>query len=501
MHAATEGFRGGAPAIRVRAVNDCAVNPAGQYVLYWMIANRRTRFNFSLDRALAWARELGRPVVVLEALRIDYPYASERLHRFVIDGMAANGIAFERSGILYYPYVEPAPGAARGLLERLSDAACLVVTDDFPCFFLPEVVKSAGRRVTVRLEAIDSNGLMPMAAVPQAYPAAVHLRRFIQKTLRTQLLDLPSASPLGLELPSRLATLPADVLTRWPAAEPDLLSGAPGTLGRLGIDHRVGVLPLRGGEDAANRVLCSFVQRHLGAYHERHSHPDDRGTSRLSPYLHFGQISAHEVFNAVMKAEGWSLGRLSRTVTGARQGWWGVRPGAEAFLDQLVVWRELGFNTCFRRPDDYDRFEGLPGWAQETLLLHSRDPRPYTYELRTFERAETHDPLWNAAQHELVRDGWMHNYMRMLWGKKILEWSATPQEALETMIAIMNRWALDGRDPNSYAGYTWVLGRYDRPWPERPIYGTVRSMSSANTQRKIRVAAYLSPDQLHFSEN
>lgn len=167
-----------------------------------------------------------------------------------------------------------------------------------------------------------------------------------------------------------------------------------------------------------------------------------------------------------------------------------------------MVWRELGFNTCFRRPDDYDRFEGLPGWAQETLLLHSRDTRPYTYDLRTFERAETHDPLWNAAQRELVRDGWMHNYMRMLWGKKILEWSSTPQEALETMIAIMepvgSRWAGPQFLCRLHLGTRTC---YDRPWPERPIYGTVRSMSSANTQRKVRVAAYLSADQLEFGEN
>ena len=502
MHSATEGFRGGAPPIRVRAVNERRVNPDGQFVLYWMIANRRTRFNFSLDRAAAWARELGRPLVVLEALRVDYPYASERIHRFVLDGMLSNRRAFERSEVLYYPYVEPASGAGRGLLPALGRLAAVVVTDEYPCFFLPEVVRAAGAQLEVRLEAIDSNGMIPMAAVPRAYPAAVHLRRFIQSSLREHLRDFPSSDGVS-GLPPRLPGLPASIAQAWPAVESDLLEGVNGSLLRLRLDSSVGVLPLRGGQDTAAAALAGFVQGRLKAYHDQHSHPDDRGTSRLSPYLHFGHIAAHEIFDAVMKAERWTVGRLAKAATGAREGWWGVGPGAEAFLDQLVVWRELGFNTCYRRPSEYDKFEGLPDWAQETLLRHADDPRSHVYDLATFERAETHDPLWNAAQRELVRDGWMHNYMRMLWGKKILEWSASPQEALATMVALMNKWALDGRDPNSYAGYMWILGRYDRPWPERPVYGTVRSMSSVNTQRKVRVRQYLAAvdARLDFGDN
>ena len=148
-----------------------------------------------------------------------------------------------------------------------------------------------------------------------------------------------------------------------------------------------------------------------------------------------------------MRQERWNLGKLGTTASGIREGWWGVGPGAEAFLDQLVVWRELAFSTCARRPLDYDRFEGLPAWAQLTLNSHASDPRPHVYSFEQFEAGETHDLLWNAAQWEMRRDGWMHNYMRMLWGKKILEWSASPREALDTMIALMNRWAIDGRDP------------------------------------------------------
>jgi deoxyribodipyrimidine photo-lyase len=213
-------------------------------------------------------------------------------------------------------------------------------------------------------------------------------------------------------------------------------------------------------------------------------------TSGLSPDLHFGHLSAHDVFHRVMHGEGW-LGDLPATGRGAREGWWGVSPAAEGFLDQLVTWREVGFNMCAHRPD-YDQFASLPDWARATLARHADDPREYVYTLQELAESRTHDPLWNAAQRQLVREGRMHNYLRMLWGKKILQWTATPEDALAAMIDLNNRYALDGRDPNSYSGIFWTLGRYDRPWgPEREVFGTVRYMSSENTARKVKVKDYL----------
>jgi deoxyribodipyrimidine photo-lyase len=491
MPADRQGFSGGAPPLRVRAANDRPVRPDGAFVLYWMIASRRPAHNFALDRAVAWSVELGLPLVVLEALRAGYPYASDRLHRFAIDGMAANARAFSTAPVRYYPYVEPHAGAGKGLLARLAGDAAVVITDEYPCFFLPHAVAAAASRVTVRLEAIDSNGLIPLAAAPRAYTAAAHFRRFVQGVLRTHLVDSPSPRPFARGPRASIAELDADVVQRWPPAAAELLEGSPAALARLPIDHQVPAVTQRGGFEAARRALRSFVKNRLTAYGNAHNHPDDRGTSRLSPYLHFGHVSAHEVFEAVMRHERWSLGRTGARSTGAREGWWGVHAGAEAFLDQLVVWRELAFNACHRLPDDYFRYDSLPPWARATLAAHARDPRPFLYDHGQFERAETHDPLWNAAQREMLRDGRMHNYMRMLWGKKILEWSATPREALETMTLLMNRWSLDGRDPNSYAGYMWILGRYDRPWPERAVFGMVRSMTSQSTLRKVRVTRYL----------
>jgi deoxyribodipyrimidine photo-lyase len=176
---------------------------------------------------------------------------------------------------------------------------------------------------------------------------------------------------------------------------------------------------------------------------------------------------------------------------GKRSGWWGLSADAEAFLDELVTWRELGLNFCAQRAD-YDRYESLPAWARATLERHARDRRPHVYALEQLERAQTHDELWNAAQNQLRVEGRIHNYLRMLWGKKILHWSASPREALAILIELNNKHALDGRDPNSYSGIFWTLGRFDRPWgPEREVFGTVRYMSSESTRRKLRVEDYV----------
>jgi deoxyribodipyrimidine photo-lyase len=233
-----------------------------------------------------------------------------------------------------------------------------------------------------------------------------------------------------------------------------------------------------------------FLSERLEQYNDLRNHPDDDATSGLSPYLHFGHVSVHEVFHELARREGWSPGRLAEKAAGSREGWWGMSGPAEAFLDELITWRELGYNFCSRR-DDFDRYDSLPDWAQQTLAGHAADSRPHVYSRDELAAGRTHDSLWNAAQHQLVHEGRLHNYLRMLWGKKILEWTAWPREALEIMIELNDTFALDGEDPNSYSGICWVLGRYDRPWgPERPIFGTIRYMTSENTARKLRVKQY-----------
>lgn len=471
---------------RVRQANDAQVRAGGRYVLYWMIGARRTRWSHALDHALAWCRRLGRPLLVLEGVQVDYPWASRRHHRFVLDGMVDNAAALDAAGVTYHPWVEPAPGASDGLLEALAADAAVVVTDEVPGFFQPKLVAAAATRLAVRLDVVDSNGVLPLSVHGRAFPTAAGFRRHLHKQVLHHLAHAPTPDPLrGYDLGR--ATLPRRVSTHWPAA--DLTALADGGLDRLPIDPLAPVAEV-GGASSGERVMARFLVERLRRYADRNE-PDADAASGLSPWLHFGHVSAEEIVHTVLRRDAWTPEQADALKAGSREGWWGLSPEAESFLDELITWRELGYGFCHHR-DDYDRYESLPDWAQATLAHHAGDPRPKVYTLDQLDGARTHDPLWNAAQRQLRVDGRIHNYLRMLWGKKILEWSPSPREALDRLIHLNNRYATDGRDPNSYSGIFWTLGRFDRAWgPERPIYGTVRYMTSENTARKMSVRGYL----------
>ncbi|MEQ1824535.1 MAG: deoxyribodipyrimidine photolyase [Pirellula sp.] len=482
------------PHIRIQNCNAAPIRADGDYVLYWMIAFRRLTSNFSLQRAVELAVEFRKPLVIFEPLRIGYRWASDRIHRFVIDGMVENSActaALKNPGVLYFPYVEPKAGAGKGLLLALAERACIVVTDEFPSSFLPRMVSAAASQLSLRLEAVDSNGLLPLRATDRVFTTAFSFRAFLQKQLPPHLKDFPKSDPLhGVHL-APIESLPKDIMKRWPAVSKKLLAGDTAELSALPIDHSVGAVKSRGGSTVARTRLKSFLDQHLTQYAAGANDPDADNRSGLSPYLHFGHISPHELFRELMSREEWSLASLGEKTGGKREGWWGASPGAESWLDEFITWRELGYNMSWQR-DDYDHFESLPNWAKATLEKHERDPRQTIYSLSELDTASTHDPLWNAAQTQLVREGRMHNYLRMLWGKKILEWTETPRDALNVLIELNNKYALDGRNPNSYSGIFWTLGRYDRPWgPERPIFGTIRYMSSDNTRKKVDVRKYL----------
>lgn len=487
------------PPARIDACNKNPARPSGDYVLYWMIAARRTRYNFGLERAVEHARALGKPLVVLEALRSGYRWASDRLHTFAIEGMAHNQRAFASAGagagkgVLYYPYVEPEEGAGKGLFEALAARAAFVVTDHYPCFFLPKMVARAASICPVGMERVDGNGLLPVTAPRgQVFSTARAFRYFLQRNLPAHLSQVPLEDPLqGAGLPA-ISKLPGEITARWPAAGPAILACEPKALTALPIDHSVGRAASRGGEGEAQKVLDRFLRDGLSRYGEERSHPDANVASGLSPYLHYGHLSIHEVFARLIAKEGWTPAKIAEKVNGLKDGFWGMSPTAEAFLDEALTWREVGLNLCEHMPNDYDRWGSLPAWARASLDKHRSDPRKWVYTQAQLEAAETHDAVWNAAQRELVREGKMQNYLRMLWGKKVLEWSRSPEEALSVLIDLNNRYAVDGRDPNSYSGIFWTFGRYDRPWaPERPIFGAIRYMSSDATVKKLRMRDYL----------
>ncbi|MEJ2540508.1 MAG: deoxyribodipyrimidine photolyase [Gemmatimonadota bacterium] len=479
------------PSLRIRSLSSAAPSGDGDFVLYWMIGQRRLRWNFALDRAVEWARELDRPLVILEALRIDYPWAAPRHHRFVLDGMGEHREELRDGRVRYLAYVEPEVGAGRGLLHALAARAAVVVTDDMPHFFYPAMLDAASRQVPVRFEAVDSHGLLPIREPERDFTVAHSFRRYLHKRLPDHLGTAPDPAPFhGNPLPDAASVRLTDLLERWPMA-PDSWLEHGASLDDLPLEGSVEPVPFDGGRKAGLDRMQRFLDDRLPRYVEDRNQPDREAASRLSPYLHWGHVSAHELFHALVEREEWTPARLAPEPTGKREGWWGMSEPAEAFLDELVTWRELGWVAWARGGPELETLKVLPDWARETLAEHADDPREHRYDLDTFDAADTHDALWNAAQRELVREGTIHNYLRMLWGKKILEWTGSPQEALDVMFELNNRYAVDGRDPNSTSGIMWVLGRYDRAWTERPVFGKVRYMTSESTRRKVALDDYL----------
>ena len=477
------------PSIRVRSATQCDLRTDGQYVLYWMTAYRRLASNFALERAVELAVTLNKPLVVFEGLRIGYRWASDRFHRFVLDGMLDNRKAAENLPVTYISYVEPTSGDGSGLAETLAKYACATVTDDFPCFFHPKLYGSIVKSWPCAVELVDSNGILPMRNTDRTFTVAHSYRRYMQKEIYRETPVFPHADPFRHVELERLKALPEEVSKRWKFVDSKDLEQY--DLSKLDIDHSVRPTDARGGRTEGLRLLKVFAQSKLPEYDQARNEPDQYGSSSLSAHLHFGHVSAHEVFDAIASSEkGWTFEKISKP-NGKMNGFWNMGQSAEAFMDQLMTWREIGLNMCWRE-SNYDRYESLPDWAQKTLEEHAADRRPYLYTPEEFEAAQTHDALWNAAQRQLVGEGRIHNYLRMLWGKKILHWSQSPREALNIMIHLNNKYALDGRDPNSYSGIFWVLGRYDRAWgPEREVFGKIRYMTSESTRSKFSVKGYL----------
>jgi deoxyribodipyrimidine photo-lyase len=473
---------------RLRRLNDARIASSGDYVLYWIQIYRRLERNHALDYALRCAGELGKPLVVYEGLRIDYPWASRRHHRFVLEGMQANAARARERGLSYWPFVETEKGQGRGLLRRLAARASLVVTDDYPCFIVPAQTEALARKCDRPVFAVDSNSVVPLSLLGPPVSAAAHLRPRIHRAFAEAWPQRAAARPRVPDVATRRVKAPFDA---WKAKDVAAFVDA------LPLDATVPpVAETPGGTPAARARLREFVRKRLRGYAEERSEPRapaEGHASGLSPYLHFGHVSVEEVVEAVLATTGkWTPSELRVHNRGRREGFFCDDPDVNAFLDEALTWRDVGFQWHWNRRGDAASLEtALPAWALATLGAHARDPRPWLYTPEELENGETHDPLWNAAQRELVATGTIHNYLRMLWGKKVLEWSASPAEAYRTLEHLNNKYALDGRDPNSYSGILWCFGLFDRPWaPERKVFGSVRYMSSDNAARKFDLKPY-----------
>jgi len=450
---------------RVTVRRDGIPDPEGSCVVYWMQRAQRAVDNPALDVAVKAANELGKPVVVFLAPVPSYPRANLRHYRFLNHGIPDIADALQKRNIGFVLRRFP----ESSLLQFCDEVnAALVVGDENPMREPESWRRKAARKLRVPLWTVDADVIVPTKLLEKAQYAAHTIRPRLKSKLPSFLIA--SRNPIAKvtwKKPNDLLSLPVDF---------DITQGWP-------LDRSVDGAPTwRGGSKEALRLLDDFIAHKLQGYGTLRNKPEIDHTSRLSPYLHFGHISPVTIALAVQKSAAPTADK-------------------EAFLNQLITWRELSINLVRFNPD-YDNFDCGEPWAHRTLAKHSRDRRPIIYSKAQLENAQTHDSLWNAAQMQMVNAGWMHNYMRMYWGKKILEWSPSPAEAYRIAVRLNDKYELDGRDPNGYAGIAWaVAGKFDRPWFERPIFGQIRYMSAASTGRKFDSKKYIEQNCARTPEN
>jgi deoxyribodipyrimidine photo-lyase len=451
-------------ALRTASLNDIRLQPEGDFVLYWMQSTQRLNENWALRAATLEADRLGKPVLIYQGLNPHYEFANDRTHAMILGNAVELAKQAEALGYTYRFHLRHRSADDNRVVDRLAKRAVLIITDAFPTVGIDARSVRVAARVPCRMLAVESHAVVPAAAFQKEEYAARTIRPKIAR-MRDLALEPVQDVPPRKRLPARvLRELELDALNL-------VTCDIRAEIARCEIDHSVpAVDTMPPGLTAARARLNAFCAGALTDYAERRNDPgDSQGSSRLSPYLHFGQISAAEV---------------ARTVQAH-----GAPEQVEKFFDELLTWRELSLNFCARNPN-FGTLDGLPNWVRENMARHASDKREWVYDLATFEAAATHHPLWNAAQRELMSTGAIHNVMRMYWGKYIVLWSASFEEALRIMITLNNKYGLDGRDPSSYGGIQWCLGKFDRPWARRPVLGTIRYMSLDLAYKKFDARTY-----------
>ena len=436
------------------------LRPGAKCVVYWMQRSMRILDNAGLEVAIEAGNLQGLPVVVFFSVIPNYPHANLRHYHFMAQGLrdvAADG-AERGVGFVLRRYPD---NSIESFLEEVE--AALLIGDENPCREPERWRRVLAKRLKIPFWTVDADVVVPSRVFGRSFFLLHHFRPHLQAELPKYLVAPRAIKLLHVwKQPRGLKSFPLDQ---------DL------TEGFTKLDRSVGpVDSFRGGTHAALERMKEFVVHELAQYEVDRNHPERKGTSRLSPYLHFGNLGPLTIALAVEDAV-----KQGKLPAAAR----------DRFLDQLIGWRELSVLFVRHNPE-YDNWECAEPWARKTLVEHAGDDRGDRYTFEPLERGETQDDLWNAAQREMVETGWMHNYMRMYWAKKILEWAPDPARAFEWAVKLNDKYELDGRDPNGYAGIAWaIVGKHDRPWFNRPVFGLVRPMSGASLAKKFDAKAYI----------
>jgi deoxyribodipyrimidine photo-lyase len=437
---------------RMKALNKKEVKK-GAYVLYWMQASQRAEYNHALEYAILKGNELHQPVIVFFGITDRFPQANERHYTFMLEGLREVKQSLGERGILMVIlHQSPEMGAV-----QLAKGASLAVVDRGYLKIQKEWRSDAATKMNCPLIQVETDVIVPVEETsPKEEYAAATIRSKIHKKLSHFLVPLKQRDPAVESLSLDFDSFDINEVDK--------------AISKLHIDRSVQrVSSFQGGTKEARNHLEVFLEGKLDQFPELRNDPTLDYLSHMSPYLHFGQISPLYIALKALETKS---------------------PGTEAFLEELIVRRELSMNFVFYN-EKYDSFEAVPEWAKKTLKAHKKDKRQYTYSLEELESTQTHDPYWNAAQKEMVIKGKMHGYMRMYWGKKIIEWRKTPEEAFQTTLYLNNKYELDGRDPNGFTGVAWCFGKHDRPWGERPVFGNVRYMNDKGLKRKFDADGYV----------
>ena len=436
---------------RIRYINHREVRD-GDYVLYWMQSAQRVEYNHALEYAIQRSNQLEKPLVVYFGLTADFPEANRRHYVFMLEGLKETCKSLEKRNIrMVVHLISPEKGVV-----KMGRKASLVVVDKDYLRMTRKWRREAAQKLQCPLIEVETNVIVPIhEASEKEEIAARTLRPKIKKKLAYYMTPVKKRrlkkGSLDLKLKYTDLNNPLKIVSQLPVDQ--------------GVRE---VKRYRGGASKARKFLKTFLDKRIQDYDRLSNNPNEAVLSEMSPYLHFGQISPLEIALKIKDKEDCDV---------------------EPYLEQLIVRRELAINYTYYNPE-YDSFEGLNPWAQKTLLEHGADKRPYLYTLEELETAQTHDPYWNACQKEMIWTGKMHGYMRMYWGKKILEWTKSPSQAFQTALYLNNKYEIDGRDPNGFTGVAWCFGKHDHPWAERPVFGKIRYMNANGLRRKFNADAY-----------